>query len=676
MPKAPGRSRRRRRLSLSARLSLLVLGAAILPLAVVVGLNNYQARNTLIQQGQLSLGTDANAKAALVDVYMQERALDGVALATLPTAQDLLACKAMPQLSQGMPPTLTAYLPLMQVLLKCNDPIYNQASSNRALAVGIQRDKNYTIWSLYDAGMNVMGSTSKDMPPVQKEDAAALKQGNSYISDVHYDPKTGIGYVQLYTPIRLDMQTVAGEVKLAAASGQLAQTGLTPDQVNNLAATIQAIPSPLVGWLRATLKLDYIWGVVGNEVGVNGSGSSAFIADENGIRIADANTGARFTAVAPLDPVTSSVITAEKRFGTSDQVAVADLPAVAAALKPGAAQNTFQSVAAPGAKTTYQFVSVHLKNVPWTYFVLSPLPTVTRVADDQVQASLLAAGVAAILAVLLGLLIGRGMASPVQRSVADLQGATESLNTLAAKQRNSAGEQLWVVDACKTGLESVRYLSDAMHQASQRIVDAANWFGEYWDRLSEDQAQRTVQHLRELAQYVEEAARRQWASSDRLDKAITVTTQVSDQLANGATAAAESAEQLEEVVDQLQRVVGGRARESQALGRDGARDEELSNRGTVDMTGRMEGYGGRRAMPAPAGQRQLPGPAMQPGQGGWQQGGGSTFGQQRAPAFIPGPQSGPFQGQQQYGADGGPDVPAGWPVAGGNGRGVRVWEDQ
>ena len=79
----------------------------------------------------------------------------------------------------------------------------------------------------------------------------------------------------------------------------------------------------------------------------------------------------------------------------------------------------------------------------------------------------------------------------------------------------------------------MRYLSDAMHQAARRIIDASNWFGDYWNRLTEEQARRTVQHLQELAHYIDEAARRQQSSSERLGKAITVTRQVSDQLVAG-----------------------------------------------------------------------------------------------------------------------------------------------
>ena len=45
--------------------------------------------------------------------------------------------------------------------------------------------------------------------------------------------------------------------------------------------------------------------------------------------------------------------------------------------------------------------------------------------------------------------------------------------------------------ACATSLY-------AMNQAAKRIMAASNWFNDYWDRLTEEQARATVQHLREL----------------------------------------------------------------------------------------------------------------------------------------------------------------------------------
>jgi hypothetical protein len=584
MSQSPGRPRRRR-LSLSLRLSLLVLCAALLPLAAIVGFTNSQARDKLIAQTQRSLSNDAAGKNQLIYNYMKERLLDGGALATLPTAQDYLACNN----TGALPPGLKPFMQVLGGVMRCNIQDYNLLSSQRALEVGILRDKYYTMWSMYDLGANRLLSTStSDATPLADADQAALKQGNPYISDVRYDDKTGSAYVYIYAPIKLSMKGLADALQFAASQGQVP---LSNAQVAQIVKGVQGTPDTLVGYLQSELKLDAIWDVVAQEDGANGPGSYAFIVDQHGVRVADSHPAERFT-----------------------KVTAQSLPVVANALTVPAAPATFQSIATTDSKTLYQFVRARVNDaankgeeIPlgWTYFVLSPLPTVTAVADDQVRTSLAAAAVVAILAGLLGLLLGRRMASPVQASVADLRGASEALTTLASRQRNSASEQLWVVEACKTGLESVRYLSDAMHQAATRIIEAGNWFDQYWDRLTEDQAQRTVQHLRELAQYIDEASRRQWASSERLDKAITVTTQVSDQLAHGASAAAESAEQLDIVVDQLQRVVGGSSHARSHAGYAGAEAEP----GSMAPNGRMEIYeapNARPMMPASPQPRQLP----------------------------------------------------------------------
>jgi methyl-accepting chemotaxis protein len=57
-------------------------------------------------------------------------------------------------------------------------------------------------------------------------------------------------------------------------------------------------------------------------------------------------------------------------------------------------------------------------------------------------------------------------------------------------------------------------------------------------------------------QYIERASRLQDSSNQKLSTAIKVTEQVTEQLAAGATAATATAEQLEQVVNQLRQVVG------------------------------------------------------------------------------------------------------------------------
>ncbi|MGH3626324.1 MAG: cache domain-containing protein, partial [Sciscionella sp.] len=474
---ALAKKRGRRRLPLSARLTILVLFAALIPLAAVVGINDYLSRGALLDQGHAALSTDANAKSTLIQTYIHERLLDGQALASLPTAVGFLAC-----IELQAPPTALA----------CDQQaaLYKD-SSQRALAVGMVRDKNYTLWSIYDATGHVQltsdTTAQQAAPPPTSEDLdSVLKQGAQRVSDVYYDPTAKEAFVRLYTPI----EATAGD------------------------------PKTVLGFLQATLHLDYIWTIVKGEHGLNGAGSYAFMTDDNGIVIADPNESNLFTTVQPLDANTQHQIATEKRFGTSDNVPERLLPGVESSLAASRNEDTFEGIAQPGASTQYQFVRVRLTDVPWSYFVLSPVATVTRVADDQIRTSLLSAGVIAILAVLIGLFIGSRITGPVRGSAAELQGASAVLKDLAARQENSASEQHWVVDACRTGLESIRYLSDAMNQAARRIIESSNWFNEYWDRLTEEQARQTVHHLAELAHYIDEAARRQQASNARMDKAI------------------------------------------------------------------------------------------------------------------------------------------------------------
>ncbi len=586
MAQAQRRGSGRRRLSLSVRLSLLVLFAALVPLAAVVGINDYFARGNLITQGRNALGTDANAKTTLIDSYMRERLSDGVTLAALPTAPAYLGCELAQAQAQANGTDTTQQQSngfqqnqnQTQTADPCSKSLMQAYKDSlvRALAIGPVKDPNYSLWSLYDITNKQVLTSNADVaakePAAPAQEAAPVAQAKQVISPVVVDPATKHAFVRIYSPIVLQ-----------------------PGQ-------------RVVGYLRADLKLDYIWNIVGNEQGANGAGSYAFVTDENGIRIADGHANELFTAVQPLDAATQQRIAQMKQYGSSDPVQQMNLTDVQQSLASTAPQLDFQGIASPGATSTYQFVRIHMNTVPWSYFVLSPLSTVTRVADDQVRLSLISAAVIAVLAILIGLIFGRTTTNVVRGSVAELEGAAVALQTLAERQQASAGEQHWVVDACRTGLESVRYLSDAMNQAAHRIIDASNWFSEYWDRLTEDQARRTVQHLLELAHYIDEAARRQYASSERLDKAITVTMQVSDQLVDGANAATQSANQLDQVVGDLQRIVGGRV-SAERMAQQASMETPAADNG---MAMPMLPAAGQQMMLPSSGQQMMPAAPLMP----------------------------------------------------------------
>jgi hypothetical protein len=141
-------------------------------------------------------------------------------------------------------------------------------------------------------------------------------------------------------------------------------------------------------------------------------------------------------------------------------------------------------------------------------------------------------------------------------SVEYLRNNSETLNALATRQQGAANEQTWVVDSSQVGLQSVQYYTDATQVAARRLSEIGMELTQRWHQLDAQTAKQALAQMIAAAQYIERSTEFQTASNQKLDTAIKVTTQVTEQLASGATAAADTSEQLEQVVNQLRHVVG------------------------------------------------------------------------------------------------------------------------
>ena len=474
--------------------------AAIAPLIITVICSELLARPALITQANTTMQSDAKTRVQLIDTYLQERILDAATLSQVPTVQQFLATGQA------------------------------QANAGYALAAGIYRDKHYTTWALFDTKGKVRLYYPLTNPPqphgqylVPPEDLQAVTAGKAFISPVYYDPKTQKAAVDIYQPV-------------ATASNKL------------------------LGFMRATLNIDYIWGIVGDDYGTkgpNGTGSYAFILDQNGVRIADTDPQRLFSAVAPLNTQTQQTISSEARYGSSTPVSVLADNSLANMQASNTPSSTTQFTPV-GAGEQFEVTRQQLNPaiVPWTYYVLSPNSTITAVANQQLlYISLIAFGVL-LLAALFGLWAGRRITRPILQSVENLRGNSYALNALSTKQKSAATEQMWVVDSSQVGLQSVQYYTEASKVAAQQLSNIGTELAQRWHQLDVDTAKAALSQMITTAQYIEKAAQYQSDSNQKLSTAIKVTTQVSEQLATGATSAANAATQLEQVVNQLRDVVG------------------------------------------------------------------------------------------------------------------------
>src|SRR6266700_1242403 len=289
----------RRRLSLSVGVSMGLVIAAILPLLITLLFSEWQARPALTAQANTSMKSDAKTRVQLIDTYFSERLLDTQTLAQVPSVQDFLATNAAP--------TSLQYKDLAVHALY-------------ALGAGIFRDKHYTTWVLFTPqGQPALYYPLNNPPkPRGKSFAApqylqAVRAGKTFATDVYYTPQTGKPSVDIYSPI------------------------ITPP------GTGSTLPAhKYLGFIRATLNLDYIWNIVNEDLGSNGTGSYAFILDQNGVRITDTDPARRFEAVEQVSDTAQQQISNELRYGTADDVPVLPDPTMATELKNQANEVTFQ----------------------------------------------------------------------------------------------------------------------------------------------------------------------------------------------------------------------------------------------------------------------------------------------------------------------------------------------
>jgi hypothetical protein len=501
----------RRRVSLSVKVSLALVVAAVVPLVLILGFSELQTRPQLITQANNAMEGDAKTRVQLIDTYFHERLLDTQTITQVPSVQQFVAA----------PPTTPGYQSLA-------------THAQYGLAAGTFRDKNYTTWSLFNPkGQLLLSYPTAPRPHgqylVPPQYLQAVDGGKNFISAVYYNHTTNKASVDIYAPIFLS---------------QLPGTAQKPI---------------LLGFIRATLNLDYIWNIVNTDHD-NGAGSYAFILDENGVRIAvpqEMSDQHLMQSVAPIPAGTQQQINREARFGsTSGSVSLFADTTLATKLSSTSISN-FQAQPAD-AKDFFQVVNdpTDASIIPWHYFVLSPVNTVTSVANQQLLVTVIVAAAMSALVALFGLIVGRNITRPILLSVENLRSNSRALSSLATRQHDAASEQMWVVDSSQVGLQSVQYYTDATKVAAQQLTTTGMDLLQRWQQTEPSTTRKALEHIIIASRYIEEASQHQTASNQKLSTALKVAVQVTEQLATGATSATDAAIQLEQVVQQLRSVVG------------------------------------------------------------------------------------------------------------------------
>jgi hypothetical protein len=502
-----------KRFSLSIYISLLLALTAIVPVLATIGSLQIFLRPSLIQHVNSEMTENAQTQVQLIDAYLAERLND------------------IKTLSQS-------------VLIK------------NALKNGDQQSKDLVLPVLFTA---------------QHRDIA------NYISLSLLDPRGGIILSYPAPPQPHGQYLIQpGILQLIEESGKVLFSDVFYDRVSNTASVdlySRVIDDNyrILGIVRISLGLHRVWEPIDRELQVDKHGSYAFILDQNGIYIAYSNPDRSgftlpshlFKAVAPLSSTLQQRIKEEDLYGNSKRsvITMVDQKLVDTQYSPNTSP-LFQMIPA-GQSQTFQAVRYSSTVVPWIFFFLKPMNVVTDIADQQLLSTFLIIVLVLILAVAIGVTTGRSIARPILHSVASLRDNSQSLKTLADEESVVATEQSWMVEASQVALASIKYYTNAVSVASQRIQSIGVEIGQSPSLLDEHKVNRTLQEMAAIATYIERAVKHQEAMNEKLGISLRVTTQAAEQLTKGAKSTDDAAAQLEHVVEQLISVVGSETKSVQ-----------------------------------------------------------------------------------------------------------------
>jgi methyl-accepting chemotaxis protein len=499
------RALKKRRLSLSVYIPLLLAVTAIIPLLVTVGSIEAFLRPALISQISSDMERDAQTRMQLVDTYLSERLND------IKTLSETAAVKSL--LSNGGQDSTAA----RNILI---------TTQHRDVA-------NYISLSLLNPQSHVI--LSYPVNPLQHgkylivpEALQQLQQsGNIFISDVFYNLIGNNPSVDLY-------------------------------------ARVTDANFHIIGYVRASLGLRRVWEPVDSEPTSNGAGSYATILDHNGVRIGYTNPDLSgfthspflFKAIAPLTPQLQEQIKAESLYGNDSNAVTTQADPQLARFEQSNQHAAITQFQPAGQNQTFAVAQYSSSVVPWTYVLFKPLNVVTGLADQQLIGIFLTVTLVLILAVLAGIVIGRNLAVPILRSVTLLRKSNVALKTLADEETTVATEQSWMVEASEVALKSVQYYTNASSLAAKRISTVSSELARDIQYLDKNKLQKALLEMIEAATYIERSIKHQETMNEKLATSLRVTTQATEQLTRGASSTNEAATQMEYIVEQLTSVVG------------------------------------------------------------------------------------------------------------------------
>jgi hypothetical protein len=191
-------------------------------------------------------------------------------------------------------------------------------------------------------------------------------------------------------------------------------------------------------------------------------------------------------------------------------------------------------------------------------FVGEPLAGIQSLTT-QITLQLIVIGtLITILGIFFAFLLAQAITSTLQNAARQVSAASTKFGTIAAQQASGSSQQVWAIDAISQALRNLSETATEVAKRSEQLAQMGTQVLQRRSEISPTQIDSILNYITRSTHDISVQSRQQAATYERMNGAMQAVMEVAQQVAHDSQQTTEGAERLEQVVQQLQRLVGSK----------------------------------------------------------------------------------------------------------------------
>ncbi len=236
-----------------------------------------------------------------------------------------------------------------------------------------------------------------------------------------------------------------------------------------------------------------------------------------------------------------------------------------------------------------------------------PLDTVTAFQRSTTIQLLLLGLIIMIAGVIFALLFGATIITTLQNVARQVINASERIGAIAAQQQGGSQQQVWAVNSINKALQNFAETTRDISHRTDQLAQMGNQVIQKRAEISPMQIDSILAYITRSVRDISAASRQEAQQYDRMTSAMQAVIEIAEQVASSSQDATDSAQRLDEVINDLQQLVGVQ-RIRAAVMQDsplGDMEPSMAGGGQIMSQPSMGQMGAYNAMGAPMGPRAI-----------------------------------------------------------------------